>query len=550
VLLQIVQKILQEQAGGKSPSQSIVNIAVQNATGGGRNVNDEIALAAQIIAKESPGIPVRSIESIIIQMALEISRAQGKAITGQTIFEIASQIKQNPNGVLTQAILQLAKQDTHDNGKTGQTVNVIKKAVQATDDPKKANEERDRVDRDREVLSGILPPAAQPAAPVATVIAPKTLPLLTIGDIWGRGVAQLSGNSVVGPFVKEIVNSYAQSVLGPLGPQVLGGLTKVLGDALTNYFVLRTANNMEGPQALQTLQNLRADIQDDPDALQRLERMVQPNQSGNDTSASQSLDLMSDKLVAGIDPSVAIEETPLPESGITFVIDQMIGAEQFSRGELEVKSLPPDYANITDFVAGGPEGTTFDSENNSTDVQFESEQPFIQEPSTLEVSPFIPGFGLTSQPELFDEQITSLPPEEPITTTQRTSTLDECLENPELCYEPTQQQSAGEDTDIEYSDISDENTAPGYFDEDIGGYQQEEQDYSEENSGEEDDYEEIGGYNAAEENYSEEEDSGDEEDDYEEIGGYQEEEEQYSEDEVEEEDGGEEEEESVEYYEE
>ena len=93
ILLPIVQKILQEQMSGKSPIQSIVNIAVQDATGGGRNVNDEIALAAQIIAKQSPGIPVRNIESIIIQMALEISRAQGKAITGQTIFEIASQIK-------------------------------------------------------------------------------------------------------------------------------------------------------------------------------------------------------------------------------------------------------------------------------------------------------------------------------------------------------------------------------------------------------------------------------------------------------------------------
>ncbi|MDW0282629.1 MAG: hypothetical protein QN720_09010, partial [Nitrososphaeraceae archaeon] len=83
-------------------------------------MDDEIALAAQIIAKQSPGIPLRNIESIIIQTSLEISKAQGKAITGQTIFEVASQIKQNPNGVLTQAIIQLAKQDIHDNGKTDQ----------------------------------------------------------------------------------------------------------------------------------------------------------------------------------------------------------------------------------------------------------------------------------------------------------------------------------------------------------------------------------------------------------------------------------------------
>jgi hypothetical protein len=106
LLLSIVQRIIQEQASGSSPSKSIVNIAVQDASGGGKNLNDEIALAAQIIAKQAPGIPVRNIESIIIQMALEMSKAQGKAITGQTIFEVVNQIKQNPNGVLTQAIIQ------------------------------------------------------------------------------------------------------------------------------------------------------------------------------------------------------------------------------------------------------------------------------------------------------------------------------------------------------------------------------------------------------------------------------------------------------------
>jgi hypothetical protein len=62
-------------------------------------------------------------------MALQTSKAQEKAITGQTIFEVANQIIHNPNGVLTQAIIQLAKQDTNDSGKTGLTVNVIKKVV-------------------------------------------------------------------------------------------------------------------------------------------------------------------------------------------------------------------------------------------------------------------------------------------------------------------------------------------------------------------------------------------------------------------------------------
>jgi hypothetical protein len=106
-----------------------VDTAVQQASGGGKNVNDLIRQAAQIIAKQAGGVPLQNIESIIIQMALQSSKAQGKAITGQTIFEVANQIIRNPNGVLTQAIIQLAKQDTHDSGKTGQTVNVIKKVL-------------------------------------------------------------------------------------------------------------------------------------------------------------------------------------------------------------------------------------------------------------------------------------------------------------------------------------------------------------------------------------------------------------------------------------
>jgi hypothetical protein len=66
ILLPTVQKIIQGKIGGQSILQSIVNIAVQEASGGGKNVNDEIALAAQIIAKQSPNIPLRNIEAIII----------------------------------------------------------------------------------------------------------------------------------------------------------------------------------------------------------------------------------------------------------------------------------------------------------------------------------------------------------------------------------------------------------------------------------------------------------------------------------------------------
>jgi hypothetical protein len=33
-------------------------------------------------------------------MALQSSKAQGKTMTGQTIFEVANQIIRNPNGIL------------------------------------------------------------------------------------------------------------------------------------------------------------------------------------------------------------------------------------------------------------------------------------------------------------------------------------------------------------------------------------------------------------------------------------------------------------------
>jgi hypothetical protein len=305
VLLSIVQKILQEQASGKNTSQSIVNIAVQDAAGGGSNVNDEIALAAQIIAKQAPGIPIRNIESIIIQMDLEISRAQGKAITGQTIFEIANQIKQNPNGVLTQAILQLAKQDADDNGKTGQTVKIIKKAFQVTENGDSVSDKTTGVQPPGVQPPGVQPPGVQPPGVQPPGVQPPGVQppgvqppgvqpssprLPTIGDLLGELGTEVLGPNL-GPFVKEVVNSFYQSALGPAGPQIAGlaavGLGELIGD-LADYFVLRTANNMEGPQALQKMQDFQADIQEDPNILRKLSQIAQLYRTGNDVSANRA----------------------------------------------------------------------------------------------------------------------------------------------------------------------------------------------------------------------------------------------------------------------
>jgi hypothetical protein len=316
ILLPIVQKILQEQASGKSPIQSIVNIAVQDATGGGRNVNDEIALAAQIIAKQSPGTPVRNIESIIIQMALEISRAQGKAITGQTIFEIASQIKQNPNGILTQAILQLAKQDTQDNGKTGQTANTVKTIVVES---KKDNDKKyypatgmDGKGRSSDPNPSVqLPPVPTPGLPSGVVNAgqPKTLAQsgfqlldsLLIGLVDGA-LKQALGDDRYAR-ASEIIKSIDPSDVQAAGTW-MGGL------------LLRITNSGGQSELVRTLDSLHSVVESNPTLLHKMGQLTTLYQTGDAISAVDTSDIIADKIVAGIDPAIAIEETPIPQPEI------------------------------------------------------------------------------------------------------------------------------------------------------------------------------------------------------------------------------------------
>jgi hypothetical protein len=111
--VQIAQQTVQEKAssgGSQNITQSLSNVAVQQASGGSKNVNQLIRQAAQIIANRA-GVSVEKVEAVIIQIALQIAQAQGKAITGQSIFYLANQIIQNPNGVLAQTVLKLVRED-------------------------------------------------------------------------------------------------------------------------------------------------------------------------------------------------------------------------------------------------------------------------------------------------------------------------------------------------------------------------------------------------------------------------------------------------------
>jgi hypothetical protein len=146
-VVQIVQQTVQEKAssGTKNITQSLSNTAIQEASGGSKNVNQVIKQTAQIISKQT-GVSIEKIESIIIQIALQIAQAQGKDITGQSILQVANQIAKNPNGIFTQVILQLVKQDSDDGGKSGHTVKIINTVVRDggdTEDNNKPSRNKD-----------------------------------------------------------------------------------------------------------------------------------------------------------------------------------------------------------------------------------------------------------------------------------------------------------------------------------------------------------------------------------------------------------------------
>src|ERR671921_1480858 len=128
----IIEQIIQQKARGKNISQSLVNIAVQLVCGGSGNVNENVRQAAQIIANQAD-VSVEKVESILVQIALQIFKTQGNVVTAQSICQIANHIAHNPNGIIAQTILQLVKQDTDDGGKSGETIQIIKKVVKSSE---------------------------------------------------------------------------------------------------------------------------------------------------------------------------------------------------------------------------------------------------------------------------------------------------------------------------------------------------------------------------------------------------------------------------------
>ena len=136
---QVAQQITQEKSNtGQNISESIVTKAIQIATGANpSNVKQLIRHAAQVLSNRA-SVPVEKVEAVVIQIALQISQEQGKAITAQSISQIVNQIAQNPNGVIAQAILKIVKQYTDDNGKTGKMVNIIDNIIKSSGENNKS----------------------------------------------------------------------------------------------------------------------------------------------------------------------------------------------------------------------------------------------------------------------------------------------------------------------------------------------------------------------------------------------------------------------------
>ncbi len=124
----IIEQISQHKSSGKDVSQAIANVAVQLSNRGLSNINQQISQTAQLIAKQT-GVHPATVESIIRQLSIQTAKIGGPDVASQSVKQIMTELNQNSNGPLTQAIIQLAKLNSNDAGKTGELLKIIKDIV-------------------------------------------------------------------------------------------------------------------------------------------------------------------------------------------------------------------------------------------------------------------------------------------------------------------------------------------------------------------------------------------------------------------------------------
>src|SRR5215204_632798 len=333
-VVQIVQQTIQEKVssgGSKNITQTLSNTAVQEASGGSKNVNQVIRQTAQIISKQT-GVSIEKIESIIIQIALQIAQAQGKDITGQSILQVANQIAKNPNGIFTQLLLQLVKQDQDDNGKSDHTVKIIKTVVRGGGGSSSSSSSSSS----RSSNSSSNPPTTPPT----------TTPTAASGGI------KLGPNSwcILCAVGNTIDNTRVNNVA--IGTAKLTGVSVEATQLALSDAILRTANKAGPAQASQALAAFEADAAAaNPTTLNKIGDFAQVYESGNDVTATQVSDSLADKLSTRADTRTALVETPIPDSA-------SVAAGGGTTGELGVGSPSLDSLAADTTPTPPPPSTT------------------------------------------------------------------------------------------------------------------------------------------------------------------------------------------------
>ena len=270
----IIEQIIQEKARGKNISQSLVNIAVQLVCGGSGNVNEHVRQAAQIIANQA-GVSVEKVESILVQIALQIFKTQGNVVTAQSICQIASHIAHNPNGIIAQTILQLVKQDTDDGGKSGETIQIIKNVVKSSEVNK----------------GGGISSSSSSSSSSSNEKFPVFCILCAVNSDIDRRIYNIA------IIIARQTDVSVEATLIALSD-----------------FLIRVANDAGPSQALQSLRNLETDVAANPIVLNKIGAVAKLYEGGQDHTANQVSDFVADKLSASVDPVVALAEVQIPES--------------------------------------------------------------------------------------------------------------------------------------------------------------------------------------------------------------------------------------------
>jgi hypothetical protein len=311
---------------------------------------------------------------MIIQIALQIAQTQGQAVTGQFIFQIANQITNNPNGIYTQLLLQLLKQDNDDNGKSSHTVKIIKTVIRSDGDDHRNNNGGREGDRNKKLDSTpagyhwkkyeittslgkkitvdelntpsggkvifypdkttkVIPPSNSndkrlQAFKKELQEAPKKYndfkqnpppsgtgnpPPIQLGGI---GNTRISTGPIHLCFICASGNDIDYQRVNNIatGAAQLTGVSTEAAELAVSDTYLRTANEGGPAQASQALASFEGDAASNPNSLNKIGDVAKLYDSGHEDVAYQVSNSIADKLSTGADIRTALEGTSVPDA--------------------------------------------------------------------------------------------------------------------------------------------------------------------------------------------------------------------------------------------